>query len=126
MLQNIDESLSTAEDLRTWCSTTPNLNAYRPITASAVEVRHAGANLVGNQRAEKLAVNAVREGNYLDGTFACPPKSFNSWCFSRPTWMKFEDSWSRSRRSRGIRPSCSGTYIPPRSPPAEYGAEEDI
>jgi hypothetical protein len=38
MLPNPDESMSTAEDLSTWCSTTPYMNAFQPIAASAVEV----------------------------------------------------------------------------------------
>jgi hypothetical protein len=38
--------MSTAEDLSTWCSTTPGMNTFQPITAAAVEVCRA-ANLVG-------------------------------------------------------------------------------
>jgi hypothetical protein len=46
MLRNLDESLSTAENLRTWCATTLGMNTFQPIAASAVEVCHAAANLV--------------------------------------------------------------------------------
>jgi hypothetical protein len=42
----VDKSMSTAEDLSTWCSTTPGMNTFQPIAAAAVEVCRA-ANLVG-------------------------------------------------------------------------------
>jgi hypothetical protein len=78
MLRNLGESMSTAEGLSTWCSTTPYMNAFQPIAASAVEVCRAADlvrvlttsyplhpslltsdNKVGTKKARILAAHAV-------------------------------------------------------------------
>ncbi|KAJ7764436.1 hypothetical protein B0H14DRAFT_2971663, partial [Mycena olivaceomarginata] len=78
MLRNLGESMSTAEGLSTWCSTTPYMNAFQPIAASVVEVCRAADlvrvlttsyplhpslltsdNKVGTKKARILAAHAV-------------------------------------------------------------------
>jgi hypothetical protein len=67
MLPNLDESMSTAEDLSTWCSTTPYMNAFQPIAASAVEVCRAADLVVFSQLRIRCTTSSLTS-DYKIGT----------------------------------------------------------
>ncbi|KAJ7485573.1 hypothetical protein FB451DRAFT_1554457 [Mycena latifolia] len=52
------QSMANAEDLRKFCATTPGMNVYQPITASAVEVCTA-ADSIKTRKTDKLAAFIV-------------------------------------------------------------------
>ncbi|KAJ7485595.1 hypothetical protein FB451DRAFT_61014 [Mycena latifolia] len=56
--QALSQSLVNAEDLRKFCATTPGMNAYQPIAASALEVCTAAAS-VKTRKTDKLAAYIV-------------------------------------------------------------------
>ncbi|KAJ7691706.1 hypothetical protein B0H17DRAFT_553124 [Mycena rosella] len=58
MPQTLPQSMASAENLRTFCVTTPDMNAYQPIAASAVEVCAAAA-CTKARKADKLAAFGV-------------------------------------------------------------------
>ncbi|KAJ7512645.1 hypothetical protein B0H11DRAFT_2192 [Mycena galericulata] len=68
-----------AKDLRTFCETTPGMNAFQPIAASAVEICSASATLVGNESdglgAVKLAAYVVDQIESLINKIAQGPLS---------------------------------------------------
>ncbi|KAJ7126086.1 hypothetical protein C8R44DRAFT_874467 [Mycena epipterygia] len=66
--------MSSAEDLRTLCVTTPGMNPYQPIMASAVEICSA-ATLVKISKAEKLAAHVVQRPAFLINGMALVPIS---------------------------------------------------
>ncbi|KAJ7485593.1 hypothetical protein FB451DRAFT_61034 [Mycena latifolia] len=56
--QALSQSLANAEDLRKFCATTPSMNVYQPIAASALEVCTAAAS-VKTRKTDKLAAYIV-------------------------------------------------------------------
>ncbi|KAJ7829380.1 hypothetical protein B0H14DRAFT_1208265 [Mycena olivaceomarginata] len=65
--------MTTAEHLRTLCATTPDMNTYQPLAASAVEIC-SSASLVSNRTADKLACFAVDQTAILiNGMTHVPP-----------------------------------------------------
>ncbi|KAF7336839.1 hypothetical protein MVEN_02120000 [Mycena venus] len=77
MPHSLHESTERAEDLRTWCSMTPDMNAFRPIAASALDVCRAAADMSGNREAERLAARVVGETEKLINRMATLPLSPN-------------------------------------------------
>ncbi|KAF7336805.1 hypothetical protein MVEN_02116300 [Mycena venus] len=77
MPHSLHESTKRAEDLRTWCSMTPDMNTFRPIAASALDVCRAAADLSGNREAERLAARVVGETEKLINRTATLPLSPN-------------------------------------------------
>ncbi|KAJ7126077.1 hypothetical protein C8R44DRAFT_119692 [Mycena epipterygia] len=72
LLQALPHYTSTAKDLRTLCATTPGMNSYQPVAASAVEVC-AAAKLVKTHKAEKLAAHVVdRTASLINGMVHVP------------------------------------------------------
>ncbi|KAJ7126075.1 hypothetical protein C8R44DRAFT_119672 [Mycena epipterygia] len=72
LLKVLPRSMSNAEDLRKLCATTPEMNSYQPIAASAVEVC-AAAMLVKAHKAEKLAAHVVdRTAVLVNGISSVP------------------------------------------------------
>ncbi|KAJ7364478.1 hypothetical protein DFH08DRAFT_950054 [Mycena albidolilacea] len=74
MLHDVDKSMSTAEDLSTWCSTTPGMNTFQSIAAAVVEVCRA-ANLVGTKNAQIIAAIVVDETKKVINRMAFLPPS---------------------------------------------------
>ncbi|KAF7336841.1 hypothetical protein MVEN_02120200 [Mycena venus] len=77
MPHNLHELAERAEDLRTWCSLTPGMSTFQPITASALDVCRAAADLGENREAERLVDYVVSETEKLINRMAPLPLSPN-------------------------------------------------